>query len=93
MFDFEILSTNCSPIKLVTSPDEGFADLNVMDLVPDSEYISSSVSPLKGMPVKKELNIGMCVCVCVCVLVMVNKWNVLLKTLLHTIIPFNNFCI
>lgn len=58
MFDFEIMSTNCSPIKLVTSPDEGFADLNVMDLVPGSEYISSSVSPLKGMSIKKELNIG-----------------------------------
>jgi len=98
MFDFEILGTNCSPIKLVTSPDEGFADLNMMDLVPGSEYISSSVSPLKGMSIKKELNIGMCtlcVCMCVyvCVCVMVDKWNVLLKTLVHTIIRFSNFCI
>jgi hypothetical protein len=84
MFDFEILGTNCSPIKLVSSPDEGFADLNVMDLVPDSEYISPSVSPLKGMPVRKQLNIGMCTCVCVCVM---DRWNVLLKISLYTIIP------
>lgn len=67
MFDFEILGTNCSPIKLVTSADEGFADLNVMDLVPGSEYISTGVSALKGMSIKKELNIGMCTCTCVCV--------------------------
>ncbi|GFG39430.1 hypothetical protein Cfor_08379, partial [Coptotermes formosanus] len=58
MFDFEIPGTNCSLIKLDSSPDEGFADLNMMDLVPDSEYISPSVSPLKGIPVKKQLNIG-----------------------------------
>jgi hypothetical protein len=67
MFDFEILGTNCSPIKLVASPDEGFADLNVMDLVPESDYVASGVSPLKGMSIKKEMNIGTCTCVCVCV--------------------------
>jgi hypothetical protein len=84
MFDFEIPGTNCSLIKLDSSPDEGFADLNMMDLVPDSEYISPSVSPLKGIPVKKQLNIGMYTCVFVC---MVGGWNVLLKISLHTIIP------
>jgi hypothetical protein len=65
MFDFEILSTPCSPIKLVCSPDEGFADLNVMDLVPDSEYIASNISPVKEIA-KKLLHIGMCLCLCLC---------------------------
>jgi hypothetical protein len=59
MFDFEILSTPCSPIKVVSSPDEGFADLNVMDLVPDSEYITSNISPVKEMAAKKQLHLGM----------------------------------
>jgi hypothetical protein len=61
----------------------------VMDLVPGSEYISSGVSPLKGMSIKKELNIGTCTCVCF----MVDRWIVLLKTLHHTIVRFSNFCI
>jgi hypothetical protein len=62
MIDFEALNVH-SPIKLVASPDEGFADLNMMDLVPDSEYISSNVSPLKDMAAKKQLNLGVYVCV------------------------------
>jgi hypothetical protein len=57
MFDFEVLNTQ-SPIKLVTSPDEGFADLNVMDLVTDSEYIISNVSPLRDVAARKQFNIG-----------------------------------
>jgi hypothetical protein len=61
MFDFEILSSQ-SPVKLVSSPDEGFADLNVMDLVPDSEYITSTISPLKDMAARKQSNIGVYMC-------------------------------
>jgi hypothetical protein len=57
MLDLEILNAQ-SPIKLVPSPDEGFADLNVMDLVPDSEYIVSDVSPLKNVAGRKLFNIG-----------------------------------
>ncbi|XP_023716949.1 myb-related protein A isoform X2 [Cryptotermes secundus] len=57
VFDFEILNTN-SPIKLVSSPDEGFADLNVMDLVPSSEYITSTFSPQKDIAARRQLNIG-----------------------------------
>ncbi|XP_021924975.1 myb-related protein A isoform X2 [Zootermopsis nevadensis] len=57
-FDFEILNTQCTPLKLVPSPDEGFADLNMMDLVTDSEYIASNISPEKEMAEKKQLHIG-----------------------------------
>jgi hypothetical protein len=60
MFDFEILNAH-SPIKLVSSPDEGFADLNMMDLVPGSDYITSTTSPQKDMAARKQLNIGVCI--------------------------------
>ncbi|PSN37597.1 Myb protein [Blattella germanica] len=57
LFDLEILNSQ-SPIKLAPSPDEGFADLNVMDLVPDSEYITSSFnSPVKELS-EKKLHVG-----------------------------------
>jgi hypothetical protein len=59
MFDFEILNTQCSPIKLVCSPDEGFADLNMMDLVHETECIVSSISPVKETTAKKQIHIGM----------------------------------
>jgi hypothetical protein len=63
MFDFEIPSEQYSPVRLVSSSDEGFADLNVMDLVvPSSEYIVSNISPLKDMTAKKQLNIGVYIC-------------------------------
>ncbi|XP_069702633.1 transcriptional activator Myb isoform X1 [Periplaneta americana] len=54
MFDFEILTAHCSPIKLVSSPDEGFGDLNVMDLVPDGDYITSNLSPPKETSEKRS---------------------------------------
>jgi hypothetical protein len=63
MFDFEILSPQ-SPIKLASSPDEGFADLNVMDLVQGSDYITSTISPQKDTAARKQLNLGMCLYVC-----------------------------
>jgi hypothetical protein len=61
MFGFEILSAH-TPVKLVSSPDEGFADLNMMDLVPGSEYSTSTISSQKDMAARKQLNIGVCIC-------------------------------
>lgn len=51
----EIL-TNSSPMKLESVSDEGFSDVNVMDLVNSEDYVSSDLSPNKEpMEDKKQL--------------------------------------